>query len=187
MRRTLGQRVEQPLKPCAGQRALGQQVAKLGHPPVDLYDLMNWSMAINGVMLSASSSTPWRSTAAPYSRAADSAPSAAQGSSLSATVRTASAATRPIPRGVTASYLRRRQIKHTTPEPKNRRANRQRRGSRGGRPTCFDKTIYKRMNEVERTINTLKNFRAVATRCDKRVYVFQGTVTVSAIRLWLRE
>ena len=30
-------------------------------------------------------------------------------------------------------YLRRRQIKHTIPEPKNQRANRQRRGSKGGR------------------------------------------------------
>ncbi|MFG2653494.1 IS5 family transposase [Streptomyces sp. NPDC048436] len=83
-------------------------------------------------------------------------------------------------------YLRRRQIKHTIPEPKDQRANRQRRGSSGGRPTAFDKTIYKRRNEVERTINALKNFRAVATRYDKRAYVFHGTVTVVALRLWLR-
>jgi transposase len=80
-------------------------------------------------------------------------------------------------------YLRRRQIKHTIPEPKNQRANRQARGSKGGRPVGFDKTIYKRRNEVERTINAIKNFRAVATRFDKRAYVFHGTVTVVAIRL----
>ncbi|WP_405790912.1 IS5 family transposase [Streptomyces sp. NBC_01367] len=84
-------------------------------------------------------------------------------------------------------YLRRRQIKHTIPEPKNQRANRQRRGSRGGRPTGFDTTIYKRRNEVERTINALKNSRAVATRYDKRAYIFHGSVTVAAIRLWLRS
>ncbi|GAP45846.1 transposase [Streptomyces azureus] len=56
-------------------------------------------------------------------------------------------------------YLRRRQIKHTIPKPNNQRANRKRRGSQGGWPAGFDKTIYKRRNEVERTINALKNFR----------------------------
>ncbi|MFG2424756.1 IS5 family transposase [Streptomyces sp. NPDC048448] len=83
-------------------------------------------------------------------------------------------------------YLRRRQIKHTIPEPKNQRANRRRRGSRGGRPAGFGKEMYKRRNEVERTINRLKHSRAVATRYDKRAYVFHGTVTVASIRLWLK-
>jgi transposase len=83
-------------------------------------------------------------------------------------------------------YLRRRQIKHTIPEPRNQRANRQHRGSRGGRPTGFDKSLYKRRNEVERTVNSLKESRAVATRYDKRAYVFHGTVALAAIRLWLR-
>lgn len=41
-------------------------------------------------------------------------------------------------------------------------------------------------DEVERTINGSKNFRAVVTRHDKRAYVFHGTVTVAAIQLWLR-
>lgn len=46
-------------------------------------------------------------------------------------------------------YLRRRQIKHTIPEPANQRANRQRRGSAGGRPTGFDRQVYRRRNEAE--------------------------------------
>lgn len=83
-------------------------------------------------------------------------------------------------------HPRRRQIKHTIPEPSDQRANRQRRGSRGGRPTAFDKTVYHRRNEIEWTINRLKNFRAFATRYDKRAYAFHGTVTVASIRLWLR-
>lgn len=84
------------------------------------------------------------------------------------------------------TYLRRRQIRHTIPEPRNQRANRQHRGSLGGRPTGFDTSLYKRRNEVERTVNALKQSRAVATRYDKRAYVFHGTVTLAAIRLWLR-
>lgn len=40
---------------------------------------------------------------------------------------------------------------------------------------------------MERTINALKNSRAVATRFDKRADVFHGTVTVVSIRLWLRS
>lgn len=58
--------------------------------------------------------------------------------------------------------------------------------SQGGRPTGFDREIYRRRNEVERTINRLKSFRALATRYDKRAYVFHGTVTGASIRLWLR-
>ncbi len=78
------------------------------------------------------------------------------------------------------------QIKHTIPEPKGQRANHQRRGSKGGRPERFDKAICKRRSEVERTINALTNFRAMATRFDKRAHVLNGTVTLASIRLWLR-
>lgn len=82
--------------------------------------------------------------------------------------------------------LRGRHIKHTIPQPKDQRANRKRRGSKGGRLAGFGKAICKRRSEVERTINRLKDFRAVATGYDKRACVFHGTVTVAAIWLWLR-
>jgi transposase len=81
--------------------------------------------------------------------------------------------------------LRRRQIQHTVAKRGDQRANRERRGSRGGRPAGLDRALYRR-NEVERTINALKGFRAVATRYDRRAFVFHGTVAVAAIRLWIR-
>lgn len=40
---------------------------------------------------------------------------------------------------------------------------------------------------MERMINRLKSFQAVAARYDKRAYAFHGTVTVAAIRQWLRS
>jgi transposase len=40
---------------------------------------------------------------------------------------------------------------------------------------------------LERAINKLKQFRAVATRYDKRQYVFQGSVTAAALVIWLRS
>ncbi|WP_425528146.1 IS5 family transposase [Yinghuangia seranimata] len=84
------------------------------------------------------------------------------------------------------SHLRRRGIRHTIPEPLDQANSRLRKGRRGGRPVGFHREDYRRRNEAERTINRLKAFRAVATRYDQRAYVFHGTVTLAAIRLWLR-
>lgn len=46
--------------------------------------------------------------------------------------------------------------------------------------------MYKRRNEVERTINRFKQSRAVATRYDKRAYVFHGTITITLASIRLR-
>ncbi|WP_446749989.1 IS5 family transposase [Streptomyces sp. AmelKG-E11A] len=85
------------------------------------------------------------------------------------------------------AYLRKRGIRHAIPEKKDHKAARLRRGSHGGRSPGFDKDRYKDRNTVERAIGKLKQFRAVATRYDKRGYVYLGTVTAAALLIWLRS
>ncbi len=85
------------------------------------------------------------------------------------------------------AQLRRRRIKTTIPERVDQQAHRARKGRQGGRPPHFDPETYKGRNVVERAINKLKQFRAVATRYDKRAYIFSGTVDVASIRIWLRD
>jgi transposase len=63
-------------------------------------------------------------------------------------------------------YLRRRGISHTIPVRADHVANRQRKGSRGGRPPTFNKHTYAKRNVAERCFNRLKQSRAVATRYD---------------------
>jgi transposase len=89
-------------------------------------------------------------------------------------------------RAIRAS-LRRRGIQATIPEPADQQANRTRRGPRGGRPSTFDAMRYKDRNVVERCVNRLKQLRAVAIGYDEREYMYQGTVDVASIRIWLRD
>lgn len=88
--------------------------------------------------------------------------------------------------GPCREYLRRRGIRHTIPEKSDSWAARLRKGPRGGRPPGFDEERYKKRNTVERAINGLKQSRAVATRYDKRGYVFLGTATAAALVIRLR-
>ena len=70
-----------------------------------------------------------------------------------------------------AKVSRRRSLNRRT-----RSRGRVKRGSKGG----------KDRNTVERAINRLRGYRAVATRYDKREFVYKGTIDVASIGIWLR-
>ena len=85
------------------------------------------------------------------------------------------------------SRLRGRRITATIPEPADQARNRLRRGRKGGRPPAFDAVAYRQRNVVERAFCQLRQHRAVATRYDKRDFVWRGTIDVASIRIWLRH
>ncbi len=83
--------------------------------------------------------------------------------------------------------LRARGIKTVIPEPSDQIRNRKRRGSRGGRPPAFDAETYRRRNVVERSFNTVKQWRGLATRYDKLAIVYRGAAVLRAITIWLKH
>lgn len=85
------------------------------------------------------------------------------------------------------SHLRRRRIKATIPQKGDQLKARLAKGSAGGRPPAFDPEAYKQRNTTERAHNRLKAFRAVAMRTDKREFVYNGTIDVASIKIWLHH
>jgi transposase len=87
----------------------------------------------------------------------------------------------------TRTLLRNRGIVAVIPEPRDQRANRQRRGTRGGRPVSYDRETYKARNVVERSFVRLKQWRALATRYDKLAIVYRAAAVLAAVITWLRH
>lgn len=81
--------------------------------------------------------------------------------------------------------LRRRKIKHVIPQRRDERKRRAARGRKGGRPPGFDRAAYRRRSVAERCINRLKQWRAVATRYEKRALNYRAMVVIAALMLWL--
>jgi transposase len=78
--------------------------------------------------------------------------------------------------------LRRRSISHTIPERKNQK---ERRAERPGRRPGFDREAYRRRNVVERCMNKLKQWRAIATRYEKRAANYRAMVVIASLMMWL--
>jgi len=70
--------------------------------------------------------------------------------------------------------LRRRGIGAVIPTKSNQRRN--------GR---FDRAAYRERNLVERAINRLKQYRAIATRYEKREETYHAFITIGCILRWL--
>ena len=49
----------------------------------------------------------------------------------------------------------------------------------------FDRAAYRERNRVERLLNRLKQYRAIATRYDKLGEMYHAGLTFAAILLWL--
>lgn len=83
--------------------------------------------------------------------------------------------------------LRSRGITAVISEPADQAGHRKRRGSQGGRPPAFDRDLYRRRNVVERSFNTVKHWRGLATRFDKLAIVYRAAAVLNAITTWLRS
>ncbi len=73
------------------------------------------------------------------------------------------------------------------PEKADQAANRQKRGSAGGRPISYDADQYKDRNTVERCINKIKAWRGLATRYDKTPESYMAGLQLRGSIIWMRS
>lgn len=85
------------------------------------------------------------------------------------------------------AHLRKKGIKGVIPVKADQAANRKKRGSRGGREYALDPALYKDRNTVERCINKLKSWRAIATRYDKTPESYSAGLHLRGAVIWLRS
>lgn len=69
----------------------------------------------------------------------------------------------------------------STPAPDDQRGHRKRRGSRGDRPVALDAADSKNRNVIERQHCHLRQWRGLATRCDKHAIIY-----LAAVIAWTR-
>jgi transposase len=73
------------------------------------------------------------------------------------------------------AYCRRRGIRYTIARLRTER-----------RAGPFDRTVYRRRNQVERLIGRCKQFRSLATRYDKRAVSYRALWTIAMTILWIK-
>lgn len=83
------------------------------------------------------------------------------------------------------TYLREHRVQAVIPEPRDQTANRQRRGSLGGRPPRFDGESYRGRNVIEHGYCRLKQWRGLATRYNKLAIVYRAAVVLNRVVAWL--
>ena len=84
------------------------------------------------------------------------------------------------------ALLRERGITAVITDRPDQQGHRHHRGSAGGRPDCYNTERCKDRNVTERSYEKLKQWRGLATPCDKLTVIFRGGAILRSINLWLR-
>jgi transposase len=74
------------------------------------------------------------------------------------------------------AYCRRRGIRYTIARLRTER-----------RTGPFDRTVYRRRNQVERLIGRCKQYRSLATRYDKRAQHYRALWLIAFTILWIKQ